>query len=86
MPWNALSNVSSVISCISYLNGIASLDQLQKRLIDVTWNADHSPEPAAIKLAYELMLALFDQSSDLTTESEMREALYDVVRTGQPAR
>jgi hypothetical protein len=71
---------------LSYLGGTAPLDQLQERLLDVTWDADHSPEPAAIELAYELLMALFDQSSGLTTETEMREALYDVIRAGQPAR
>jgi hypothetical protein len=64
---------------LDYLNGIASLDQLKVRVIDVTRDADRSDEPAAIRLAYEIFMALADQSSDLTTEREMREALSDLV-------
>jgi hypothetical protein len=30
-------------------------------------------------------MALFDRSSDLTTESELRDALSDVIRVGQPS-
>ena len=56
-----------------------------KWFISVIWRCRPSRHPAP-QLAYEIFMALADQSSDLTTESEMREALYDVIRAGQPAR
>jgi hypothetical protein len=67
---------------LDYLEGRATLDQLNDWLISVIWSFKDPDHPAP-RLAYEIFMALADQSSDLTTESEMRQALYDVIRVGQ---
>jgi hypothetical protein len=64
---------------LDYLNGDATLDQFKDRLISVTWNVPDSVDSAAIEFSYEVQLALADQSSGLTTEPELRNALADLI-------
>ena len=64
---------------LDYLSGAATLDQFKDWLISVTWEMSEDADKAARELSYEIQLALGDQSSGLTTESEMREALAGLI-------
>jgi hypothetical protein len=64
---------------LDYLSGAATLDQLKDWLISVTWDIPEDADKAARELSYEIQLALGDQSSGLTTESELRAALADLI-------
>lgn len=64
---------------LEYLNGAATLDQLKDWLISETWSKREGVDTAAIELSYEVHLALADQSSGLTTEAELQDALGDLI-------
>lgn len=64
---------------LDYLSGAATLDQFKDWLISVTWDMPEDADKAARELSYEIQLALGDHSSGLTIESEMREALADLI-------
>ena len=64
---------------LDYVSGAATLDQFKDWLISVTWDMPEDADTAARELSYEIQLALGDQSSGFTTESEMREALADLI-------
>ncbi len=64
---------------LAYLNGDATLDQFKDWLISKTWRMPDGIDSAAIELSYEVQLALADQSSGLTTETELRDALADLI-------
>jgi hypothetical protein len=60
-----------------YLHGVTTLDQLKDWLIAATWEMS---DDSAITFLYEVQLVLADQSSELTTEDEMREELARLAR------
>lgn len=64
---------------LDYVSGAATLDQFKDWLISVTWDMPEDADTAARELSYEIQLALGDQSSGFTTDSEMREALADLI-------
>jgi hypothetical protein len=64
---------------LDYLSGAATLDQFKDWLISMTWDMPKDADTAARELCNEILLALGDQSSGLTTESEMREALAGLI-------
>ena len=64
---------------LDYLSGAATLDQFKDWLISVTWDMPEDADTAARELSYEIQLALGDQSSALTAEDEMREALAELI-------
>ncbi len=64
---------------LDYLSGTTTVDQFKDWLISVTWNRQDGVDSAAMELSYEVHLAMADQSSGLTTEDELREALSELV-------
>lgn len=64
---------------LDYVSGAATLDQFKDWLISVTWDMPEDADTAARELSCEIQLALGDQSSGFTTDSEMREALADLI-------
>ncbi len=64
---------------LDYLKSAATLDQFKDWLISATWDSGDDSESTAMQLTYEIQLALADQSTGITTESELRDVLSDLV-------
>lgn len=63
----------------AYLAGTESLDDLKDWLVGSTWNLDEASSPEASALAYEVKLALADESSGITTHAELDDTLAALV-------
>jgi hypothetical protein len=68
-----------------YLKGRIELDQFKDWLVSATWQVEPEMDPTAMSLAYEVQMACADYSSDLSTESELRETLSALLPQDQLA-
>ena len=65
---------------LEYLRGAATLVQLKDWLVAATWEIGKHDNDPTVERAYEVHLALADQSSGLTSEDEMRVELTRLAR------
>jgi len=68
-----------------YLSGTIELDQFKDWLVSATWQVGPEIDPISMSLAYEILMAWADYSSDLSNESELRDTLVALLPQDQLA-
>ena len=62
-----------------YLAETISLDELKDFVVAATWQLSETERPVAKQLAYDIELALAEESSGYLTSDELREELRGLV-------
>lgn len=63
----------------AYLAGTVSLDELKDWMVDATWNIEEAASPDVRQLAYDIELALAEESSGFLTREELHTDLLELV-------
>ena|ERR1700737_4885126 len=64
---------------IAYILGEASLDELQRLLLDISWNQDGNIEAETLEVAGALELAIAEYTRGDRTEDELKQVIGDAI-------